>query len=254
MRPATLAVPKELLALGTRPPIQFVLEEAVAAGITEVAIVLRPTKELVRTYLDRLRATDDRFADVRLSYVEQAVPTGLADAICVCEEFAAGEPFALLLPDNVLLAPEYRLSAMLDLATGSGRDVVGLLALDGSHSGHYGNSGRVASVPIRPGVVRITELQPKRPGRLRIGPGEKVLRSCGRYVCQPHIFSTLERLRPAGGGEYDELPAYRAIAATGGLFGYVLPHPLFDVGHPAGFLAACAHLYATGAGDTPRPR
>lgn len=251
MRPITLAVPKELLAMGSRPPIHFVLEEAMAAGVTEVAIVLRPAKALVRTYLDRLIDTDERFSNVHLTYVEQAVPTGLADAIAVCERFADSEPFALLLPDNVLLAPEYRLRTMLELASESGRDVVGVLALNASDSGRYGNSGRIASEPLRPGVIRINDLQPKGPGRLLIQPGEQVLRCCGRYVCQPHLFEVLERLRPAGGGEYDELPAYRAICSEAGLLGYLLPQPLFDVGHPSGFLAACAYLHAA---NTEPPR
>lgn len=248
MRPVTLAVPKELLPVGSKPAIQHVVEEAVAAGIEELGVVIGPGKELVRSYLETAR---DRglLPGVELEFLWQGEPTGLADAIWLGRRFTGEEPFALLLPDNVLLSPDYRLALLTDLFARSGRDVVGLLALDSSQSGRFGDSGRFEGRRLEPGVFEIGRLQDKRAGRLRIAPGETVIRTCGRYVCRPGLMRRIEELRGAAAGELDEVPAYQQIAREGGLLGRELPPPLFDVGHPSGFLAACAYLHRQGIAD-----
>jgi UTP-glucose-1-phosphate uridylyltransferase len=93
----------------------------------------------------------------------------------------------------------------------------------------------------------MTRLHDKRPGRLEIAPGETVRRTCGRYVCHPSLFEYIERVRPAVSGEFDEVPVYQEIVRERGAYGYVLPPPVFDVGHPRGYLEASAHLLASGA-------
>ena len=119
-----------------------------------------------------------------------------------------------------------------------------MLELDSSESGRYGNSGLFEGSSPEPGIFEIRRLRDKRPGRLEIPPGETVLRTCGRYVCRPHVMRWIDELRPSVEGEFDEVPVYQRIAAAGGLLGRLLPPPLFDVGHPAGFLAANAYLHA----------
>ena len=173
----------------------------------------------------------------------QEEPRGLADAIWVSRRFLDGEPFALLLPDNVLLSPKHRLATMTELHLRSGKDVVGILELDASQTGSYGNSGLFEGEERRPGVFEIHRLRDKGPGRLSIAAGETVRRTCGRYVCRPHLLEGIEELRRDAEGELDEVPVYQRIAAVGGLLGRVLPAPLFDVGHPSGFLAANAWLH-----------
>ena len=99
-----------------------------------------------------------------------------------------------------------------------------------------------------PGVWEIHRLRDKSPGRLRIPEGGTVLRTCGRYVCRPHLLPRIAALRTVADGELDEVPVYQRIAEEGGLVGRLLPAPLFDVGHPAGFLAANAYLHGQASG------
>jgi UTP--glucose-1-phosphate uridylyltransferase len=252
LRPASQVVPKELFPLGTRPAIELVIEEATRAGLLDVAVVINRRKELIRRYLATLREQQE-FASLRVEILYQEEPVGLADAISLGRDFAAGEPFAVLLPDNVLLSPRHRLSELISAARGSGRDAIGVLALDHSHSGQYGNCGRIEHQEVRPGLLRITRLLDKRPGALRIEPGEILYRACGRYVCQPHVFEYIERCRSRARGELDDVPVFQAIIREHGALGRVLTPPLFDVGNPRGYLAANSYLFRS-AGSGARSR
>jgi UTP-glucose-1-phosphate uridylyltransferase len=159
------------------------------------------------------------------------------------------EPFALLLPDNLPLSPDYRLEAMLDLWARRRRAVLGVLSLDSRSSGLYGNSGRIEHREIAAGVLAIDRLHDKGPGRLEIPPGTRVLRACGRYVFGSEVFARLAEARGAAAdGDRSEVPAVQLLAREGALLGALLPGPLFDVGHPAGLLAASAHLAREGDG------
>ncbi len=255
MRPVTWAVPKELLPVGSKPAIHRVVEEAAAAGLERIGVVIGPGKELIRSYLETARRQGE-FPGLAFEYLRQEEPNGLAEAIAVSRSFTRDEAFALLLPDNVLLSPEYRLASLIDLFERSGKDVVGVLRLDSEESGRYGNSGLFEGSSPEPGVFEIRRLCDKGPGRLQIPAGETVLRTCGRYVCRPHVMGWIDELRDRVQGEFDEVPVYQRIAGAGGLLGLTLPLPLFDVGHPEGFLAANAYLHQRAGrprSDSPQP-
>ncbi len=241
MRPVSRVVPKELLPVGTKPAIQFALEEVASAGLEEVAVVVSSRKQLVRDYVDELVERGELALKVR--YVLQDVQRGLGDAISLCADFLGGEPFALLLPDNVFLSPEYDFGRMVGLFLEYGRDVVGVLEVGEEASGRFGNCGRIDFAEMGPGALEIMKLHGKSPGTLQIAPGERVTRTCGRYICLPDLLRHLEELRPLTPGELDEVPAYQRVIAERGAVGCVLPGPLFDVGNPAGFLAANAFLH-----------
>jgi UTP--glucose-1-phosphate uridylyltransferase len=242
MRPFSLAVPKELAPLGSRPAIHFVLDEALAADIEDVVIVVSPGKELLRRYVE-LAAADGAWRDLRVTYVVQDEPTGLADAIALCEPVLGSEPFAVLLPDNLPLAADYRLARLIDVYERHRKHVVGVLELDSRWSGLYGNSGLVEHREVAPGVLAIDRLHDKIPGRLEIPPGTRVLRACGRYVFRPEVFASVAAsLGNAADADRSEVPAVQLLARAGALCGAIVPGPLFDVGYPAGLLAACAFL------------
>jgi UTP--glucose-1-phosphate uridylyltransferase len=242
MRPASLAYPKELIALGAEPALDFVLDEAVSAGIREVCIVVGPDKGAIRRYVDR-RREEGGYPDVSFSWALQEVPLGLADAVSRARDFAAGEVFALLLPDNILLSPHYRLSALLDAQLQHGGHIVAVLELDSSWTGLYGNCGLFAGELLATGLWRIDRLLAKGRGTLAIEPGRVARRTCGRYVCHPDLFDAIERHRALPrDGELDEVPIYDEIARRNDLVGVPVPLPLFDVGQPAGCLAAAAFL------------
>ncbi|HEX2464847.1 MAG TPA: sugar phosphate nucleotidyltransferase [Thermoanaerobaculia bacterium] len=245
LHPFTLAVPKELAPLGSKPAIHFVLDEAARAELEEAIVVVAPGKELLRRYLD-LAKESGAWPDLRLRYTTQEQPTGLADAIARCEPLLEGEPFAVLLPDNLPLAPDYRLGSMVDLWRRRGQNVVGVIEIDRRWSGLFGNSGRIDSRPLEPGVVAVDRLHDKAPGRFVVeGTAQApLLRACGRYVFGAEILALLAESRRTAAGELDEVPAVQRLAREHGLLGALLPMPLFDVGHPNGLLAASAYLAA----------
>lgn len=248
MEPFSLAVPKELAPVGARPALHRVIDEAAAAGIDQVAIISAPGKELLQGYVSAVQKRGG-WAGMELTFLLQHQPRGLGDAISLAREFSAGESFALLLPDNLPLADDYRLEDLLTTHRRHDHHVVGVLRLDESWSGLFGNCGRIDHEEIEPGVVSVERIRDKRPGQLRIPVGEEVIRTCGRYVCQADIFERLEVLRPTAEGELDEVPVYQQLAMEGRLIGHVIPPPLFDVGHAAGLLAASAYL-----ATSPAPR
>lgn len=241
MEPFSLAVPKELAPVGSTPALHRVIDEAVAAGLGQIAVVTAPGKELLERYVSLVQKRGG-WAGAEFAFLPQPEPLGLGDAISQARGFAAGESFALLLPDNLPLAADYRLADLLVTHQRHDRHVVGVLRLDDSWSGLYGNCGRVESREIEPGIVAIDRIADKRPGRLRIAAGEEILRTCGRYICKADVFRRLEALRPTVDGELDEVPVYQQLAREDGVVGHVMPLPLFDVGHAEGLLAASAWL------------
>jgi len=241
MHPFTRVVPKELTPLGSRPGIHWVVEEAVGAGLDEICIVLSPDKQLLRDYLTWL-CTEPAFSHLRIEYVYQRDPQGLAEAVALCRDFAADEPFALLLPDNICLARRSSLATMISVFEHTETDVVAYLELDHTWSNRFGNCGRFEEAPYSEQAVRIRCMYDKQPGRLEIPQGEILRRTCGRYVCHPALFADIDTVRPTISGEYDEVPLYQRVIGERGLLGVNQPLPLFDIGNPSGMLAACAEL------------
>jgi UTP--glucose-1-phosphate uridylyltransferase len=242
MLPISSVVPKEMLPIGTRPMIEFAVAEAASAGISEIFLVIAPEKRLIPDYFRR-RKEEGEYPGVRFRTVTQPEPLGLADAIERCREELEGEPFGLLLPDNVILAPEYRFSSLLRAHQTFGQDVVGVIELQHRDSGRWGNAGRIDYDEMDERTVRIRRLYDKEKDALRIGPGERLLRTCGRYVCHSDIFSFFDEVRPRVSGEFDEVPVYQEVVRQRGMIGCRIPMPLVDVGNPLGYLTAQHLMY-----------
>jgi UTP--glucose-1-phosphate uridylyltransferase len=243
--PFSLAVPKELAPLGSKPAIHYVLDEAAQAGLEEAIVVIAPDKALLRRYLD-LAQEQGAWPRLRLRYATQPEPSGLAHAIALCAPLLEGEPFVVLLPDNLPLAPDYRLDPLLELWLNRGRNVVGVIEIDHRWSGLFGNSGRIDSRPLEERVLAIDRLHDKVPGRLAIDATitAPLLRACGRYVFGNDVLALLAESRTESTGEVDEVPTVQRLALRGDLLGSLVPMPLFDVGYPDGLLAANAYLAA----------
>ncbi len=244
-----------MVPLGAIPALDFVIAEARAASIDRIGFVVRPDKPMLEAYARELTHDDGVLAGCEVCFIPQADPKGLGDALLCARDFLAGESFALLLPDNFLPSPDYALRDLVDLYSESGRDVLGVLELDATDSGQYGNCGRIryrdfetTNQRLKGRALELIELSPKGKGTIEIPAGSTIRRTCGRYVCRPHLLDWLERVRPevmeqgTEGGELSEVPAYQRIVAEVGACGLVLPRPVFDIGIPAGYLAASAWL------------
>lgn len=254
--PLTKAVPKELLPMVDVPALQLVVEEAVGAGIETVIVVNHPSKRAVVDFFepsyDLLAVLDkagkhelaerlehiDRL-DVR--FVDQPEALGLGHAVGMAAELVDDEPFAVLLPDELMGSPAL-LRAMLDTHHATGGSVVGLLRVPRAEVHRYGVIDPAGDVADN-GVVEVAGLVEKPP--VDKAPSELII--IGRYVCTAEVMSEIGRLEPGAGGELQLTDALRAVATYQpfhGLVGEKLPGGLdrFDTGNPLGWWEANVEL------------
>jgi UTP--glucose-1-phosphate uridylyltransferase len=231
MRPATHAVPKALLPIIDRPAVQYVVEEAVAAGAREIILVADPDgRELLQAHFDAADLAGDMRADVRT--VVQQEPLGLGHAIGCVQHLTANRPFMCLLADNVA-RPGHNIMSDL-LAAFEGTSVVALKEVSASETSLYG----VVSISgtVAPNVFRLKGAVEK-PGPTA-APSRYGL--IGRYVFAPQIFPILDALDPGHGGEIQLTDAIDRLAAAGDCIGAVTKGSLLDTGRPEGMLEASA--------------
>jgi len=250
MRPISDLLPKELLPLGTRPVLDFVLEEASLGGIESVGLVVRDGKETIANYVNSTRPSAI-WNGLEIVYIDQPEPMGLGDAILRAQDYLAGEPFALMLPDNVALAPEYRLADLLDLHEEKQAHVLGILQVDHSQSGMYGHCGLFDGEDLDERTIRLDRIHDKERRRIEVAPGQIVERTCGRSIGHTDFVRELAAMKPQVEGDFDEVPVVQKIVRERGAWGLRLPSPLFDVGNPRGYLAASSWLFHQGAESLP---
>lgn len=233
--PATKVTPKELFPLASKPVIHWIAEEAVAAGVEEVVIVISPEKEAIRAYF---QPSDDDgeglaalLARARFSFVYQAQPEGLGDAVLCAREAVGNEAALVLLGDGPILATPPASAQLVDCYRHCGGSVIGLRRVPDEACSSY---GIVAGEALGPRLHRLDSLVEKPP------PGEAPsnLAIAGRYLLTPQIFPLLAEQAPGVGGEVQLTDAIASLLAREAVHGYVYEGERFDVGHPEGYLAA----------------
>lgn len=251
--PATKATPKEMLTLVDKPAVQYVVEEAVAAGITDVLIVTGRQKKSVEDHFDRapeleasLRAggktalleTVVRLADLaRFHFVRQGEPLGLGHAVGTARAHVGDEPFVVLLPDDLMDA---RSTVLADMIAAHGRTDRSVVALKRFHPPDISLYGVAAPAPAddqpEPGtpLVKLAGMVEKP------SPAEAPsdLAIMGRYLFTPEIFDLIARVAPGQGGEIQLTDAMAALTAGTGMFGWVFEEGRFDIGTKPDFLRA----------------
>jgi UTP-glucose-1-phosphate uridylyltransferase len=239
MRAVAGARAKELLPVGGRPLIAHGLLDLAAAGVTEALVVVSPDKP------ELARELGARVGGVALTFVEQPVPLGVADAIALAEPFAAGEPFFCWLPDNLWSAARNggrSASAQLAAARAHhpGASFVGLIEVPGDQLARFGSAGFVESTPVGSARdrVRIDRVLPK--GTRPDAGGAPRLKGFPLDLYGPDVFDRIRReraaLRTAAARELDDTPILAELAGEGRLIGVVLRDGrLFDCGIPEGY-------------------
>src|ERR1700760_2441608 len=209
--PATKATPKEMLPVVDKPAIQYVVEEAVAAGLDDVLMITGRSKVSIENHFDRayeieeaLAAKGDaeRLAQVRESsdlatvhYVRQGDPKGLGHAVLCAAQHVGGEPFAVLLGDDIIDSRDPLLTRMIEVRKQHGGSVVALMEVDPEQVSQYGSAAITPTA--EDDVVTVTDLVEKPvPGS---APSNWIL--IGRYVCDPAVFEVLRETPPGRGGE-----------------------------------------------------
>lgn len=246
--PATKAVPKELMPIGDTPAIQIIIDEALGAGIDHIVVVSSRSKPAIEHYftadaalIDALRekGKDDvaeRLASIgrdwRVTITYQDDPRGLGHAVGCAREAVGDEPFAVLLPDE-LMGDSSLLAQMNGVCSSTGGSVVGVKQVPREQVSSYGVLA--PSGPIdRDGVIPVADLVEK--PAVEDAPSDYIL--IGRYVLTPDVFGEIENLTPGSGGELQLTDALRAQAARAPFSGVLSRTDRYDTGNPVGFLEA----------------
>lgn len=260
MRPATRALPKELLTIGTRPMLQWCLTEALEGGFEEIAVVTSELKPILEAYVEGNRwregilpELEERATDVEITTFRQARPVGVVDAILSAGPWVEeGTPFAVLLPDNVRIAGPPPLTTE-EVAYATDRSVtVGACHRVGPETRHYyGNVGRIEIDELAPAgaLPRVTALQERSGGTFRATP-EGAWRLAPRYVVSTTwLDAAREELARASveGEEADDVAAHRATIEAGGMRAVRWEGTLVDAGNPLGYLYANHLLHEAAA-------
>ncbi|MBW8803179.1 MAG: UTP--glucose-1-phosphate uridylyltransferase [Catenulisporales bacterium] len=262
--PATKATPKEMLPVIDKPTIQYVVEEAVTAGLTDILMVTGRNKRPLEDHFDRaaeleeaLAAKGDeaRLEQVRASsnmanvhYVRQGDPKGLGHAVLKAASYVNGEPFAVLLGDDFIDERDPLLPAMIEVRKRYGGSVVGLIEVPEEHIHMYGCA---AVKPAQDGpelpqdhtsLIRITDLVEKPPA----DQAPSNLAVIGRYVLDPAILDVLAETPPGRGGEIQLTDALRTLAGNpdigGPVHGVVFTGRRYDTGNPIDYLKTVVQL------------
>jgi UTP--glucose-1-phosphate uridylyltransferase len=254
--PATKAMPKEMLPVVDKPAIQYVVEEAVHAGLTDVLMITGRNKNALENHFDRvaeLEATLEKKGDTAklekvnestdladMHYVRQGDPKGLGHAVQRASMHVGDEPFAVLLGDDIIDARDELLTRMLDEQVKRNASIVALLEVDPDSIHLYGAAA--VETTDDPDVVRITGLVEK-PAK-EVAPSNYAV--IGRYVLKPEVFEILANTPPGKGGEIQLTDALMTMAGdvegTGGVYGVVFRGRRYDTGDKLDYIKAVVQL------------
>lgn len=252
--PATKSTPKEMLPVVDKPAIQYVVEEAVRAGLDDVLMVTGRSKRPLEDHFDRVvelelaleaKGDKERLALVQEStdlatvhYVRQGDPKGLGHAVLMAAPHVGDEPFAVLLGDDLIDERDHLLEEMLQVQAREGGSVVALMRVPREQVSLYGCAA-VEGDATGP-VVRITGLVEK--PAVEEAPSD--LAVIGRYVLSPTVFDVLRRTRPGRGGEIQLTDALQELCATEPVHGVVFDGRRYDTGDRLDYLKAVVRLAA----------
>jgi UTP--glucose-1-phosphate uridylyltransferase len=257
--PATKVIPKEMLALVDKPIIQYGVEEAVASGIEHIIIVTGRGKGTMEDHFDHsfeLDATLERRGKqdllavsrgvsslARISYVRQREPLGLGHAVLCAKELIGPEPFAVILPDDVIDAETPCLKQIIDVFDQRGGSVLATQTVEGPGISAYGVLAG-SQDPNDSRVYNCTGMVEK--PRFEDAPSKQAI--IGRYVLTPRIFELLEQTAPGAGGEIQLTDGIKALLKEEKVFGYTFEGKRFDAGDKFGMLQATVE-FALKRGD-----
>ncbi|MHB8513503.1 MAG: UTP--glucose-1-phosphate uridylyltransferase GalU [Actinomycetota bacterium] len=249
--PATKAQPKEMLPVVDKPAIQYVVEEAVRAGITDILIITGRGKRAIEDHFDQnveletflsSRHKNDEVAQMRaisemadIFYVRQKEPKGLGHAISLAQRHVDNEPFAVLLGDDIMADP--LLEEMIAIYDREGRSVLALKEVPMEHISAY---GAVRPEPVSENLVKVADIVEK--PRPEDAPSN--LAVIGRYVLTPEIFEALSKTEPGFGEEIQLTDAIRMLVQKQAVYGYVFDGTRYDIGNKIDYLRATVELAA----------
>lgn len=246
--PITKAIAKEMLPILDRPAIDYVVEECVLSGITDICIVVSRGKSMIADYFDRVPEIESSLAKsgktallekmnaymgkVHITYVRQPEMRGTAYAVDLCRDFAAGEPFALLFPDDVMYNPDKPVTRQLMEAYYEvNAPVIGVQDIPPEEAVKYG-----VMLPLeRRGKLTLVGGYQEKPA---VKDLVSTLTSLGRFVLTPEVFDFIKTVKPTLNGEYYLSTAFDDMAKVKPVYSYTFDGIRYDMGGREGFLKA----------------
>lgn len=246
--PITKAIAKEMLPILDRPAIDYVVEECVLSGITDICIVVSRGKSMIADYFDRVPEIESSLAKsgktallekinaymgkVHITYVRQPEMRGTAYAVDLCRDFAAGEPFALLFPDDVMYNPDKPVTRQLMEAYYEvNAPVIGVQDIPPEEAVKYG-----VMLPLeRRGKLTLVGGYQEKPA---VKDLVSTLTSLGRFVLTSEVFDFIKTVKPTHNGEYYLSTAFDDMAKVKPVYSYTFDGIRYDMGGREGFLKA----------------
>jgi UTP--glucose-1-phosphate uridylyltransferase len=250
--PATKAQPKEMLSLVDKPLIQYGVEEAIHSGVPNIIIVTGRGKSAIEDHFDvsfelehllETRHKKDLLATVRavsdminVAYVRQKEALGLGHAVLRARELVGGEPFAVILSDDVIDAEVPCLRQLIDVYEFYGAPVLALMEVPKENISAYGvvDAEPVAHNGGKDRLYRIRNLVEKP----KVSDAPSNLAIIGRYVLTPEVFQSIESVAPGSGGEIQLTDGLKHMLRNRPLYGYRFEGTRYDAGDKLGFLKA----------------
>lgn len=245
--PATKAMPKEMLTLVDKPLIQYVVEEAVDSGVESIIIVTGRDKSAIENHFDisyeleqtlQERGKQEVYEQVRsvseiakISYTRQKQPLGLGHAIYQGKDFVENEPFAVMLPDDIMDSAVPALKQMIAVFEKYNAPVLGTMQVAGEAISRF---GVIKAEEVEPNVYRILDMVEK--PKYEDAPSDLAI--VGRYIFTPDIFPAIENTTPGAGGEIQITDAMRNLLKERPFYAVKLDGVRHDAGDKLGFLVA----------------
>ena len=245
--PATKSMPKEMLPIIDTPIIQFVVEEAIAAGIDDIIIVTGRGKKAIEDYFDTspeleshlfknkkyalLREIKDISTLVDIHYIRQKEPKGLGDAVLKAEKHVGNEPFAVLLGDDIIKA---EIPCIKQLTNLFGRYNKSIIAVEEVPKEKVSSYGIIKGRKIEEFIYRIEEIIEKP----SVEEAPSNIGTVGRYVLTPAIFDCIKETKPGSGNEIQLTDAIKLLMEKEDVFAYSFKGKRYDAGDKTGYVKA----------------
>ena len=249
--PAAKSIPKVMLPVADKPAIQYVVEEAVAAGIEQVILVTAAGNQAIEDYFDTAYRLEESLAArgkhkelaelhaikemATVIGVRQHAPLGTGDAVRTARSVVGDEPFAVFLPDDIIDGDPPAIRQLIDVHENYEGEVVAVMSVPRAHVDRY---GIVEGTPVAAGVQRLQRLIEKPPA----SEAPSNLAIVGRYVFTPAIFDFIDRTPAGAGGEVQITDAINALAQEGHVYSCEFTGKRYDMGDKVGYLTASIDL------------
>jgi UTP--glucose-1-phosphate uridylyltransferase len=245
--PATKAQPKEMLPIIDKPIVQYIIEEAVASGLTEIILVTTWSKRSIEDHFDysfeleqwlKKSGKHEAYKKIRqiaelanFTYVRQKGPAGNATAVLSCEHLINDEPFVVVFGDDLFIGKKPRIKQLLDLYQEYQHPIITAMKITREETANY---GVIDGVKINEQVIQVKRLVEK-PGPQK---APSLIGSLGGYVLTPDIFEELHRIKPGKNGEYLLIDAIQLLLKKRPIYAKLIEGKYYDVGSKFGYLKA----------------